>query len=96
MLLLYFLINLFYCYILHFIFCFIVFCYLFDAVRYFLRKVDADSLEHPTCEVDLMLCGSMKVEADKSVTRVIYVCGTAIRRPPIGMKYEVGEFDCEL
>jgi len=24
------------------------------------------------------------------------LCGTAIRRPPIGMKYEVGEFDSEL
>ena len=38
--------------------------------------------------------------ADKSVTGVILrlkwlykLCGTAIRRPPIGMKYEVGEFD---
>jgi len=80
----------------------VVFCYLFDAVHYLLRKIDADWLEHPICEVDLMLCGSMKVEADKSVTRVIYVwsgftnCGTAMRRPPIGMKYDVGEFDSEL
>jgi len=37
-----FLINLFYCYILHFIFCWLFFCYLFDAVLYLLRKIDAD------------------------------------------------------
>ena len=45
----------------------------FDDVRYLLRKVDADSLEHRICEVDLTLSGSMKVEADKSVTPVIYI-----------------------
>ena len=61
-----------------------------------------DWLEHRIFEFNLTLSWSMKVEADKSVIRVIYVwsgftnCGTAIRRPPIGMKYEVGEFDSEL
>jgi len=87
-------------YTLFFVGCF--FCYLFDVVRYLLRKVDVDWLEHRIFELNLSLSGSMKVEADKSVIRVIYVwsgftnCGTAIRRPPIGMKYEVGEFDSEL
>jgi len=99
-LLLHFLINVLLLYLHYFLS--VVFCYLFDAVCYLLRKVHAHWLEHPICEVDLTLYGSMKVEADKSVTRnlrlkwLYKLCVIAIRRPPIGMKYEVGEFDSEL
>jgi len=39
----------------------------------------------------------MKVETDKSVTRVMYIrSGFTNGVAPIGMKYKVGEFDSEL
>ena len=57
-------------------------------------------LKRTDWNAQIPLSGSMKMEADKSVTRVIYVwsgfTNCVAQQYGIGMKYEVGEFDSEL
>ena len=77
----------FYSYILHFIFCWLFFlllvwCRLLFITESWCGLIGTPNLRSNSCNLRL---------------KWLYkLCGTAIRRPPIGMKYEFGEFDSEL